>query len=289
MEVGIRMRMIVTVTIGLVLLASGSVRAQGVVLPLPAQDQQKITAQLGPGVVGIALPSQPISDPRVFFPLQNKSLTYQVMAGPNAGKSQSLELVKTRRPSGASAWRFQLSPSLAGFLRQTAEGDIIMPALSDAGEGVVVVTTPANPFVPKGMQPGETRTYSQQVSVNYLDDPSDQKYSGSVTGNYTYVGTYQVTVPTGSFPAAAVPRLLRWQGWPCSYGEHRLQLFRTWRRHGRDDSAGRRDGFLALQHRHHDRQGSDVELKMWLRIKSNCGSLLKAKRRRDAKVAVARS
>ncbi|MGA7869832.1 MAG: hypothetical protein WCA22_02935 [Candidatus Binatus sp.] len=195
------MRVIITVTIGLVLLASGSVRAQGVVLPLPAQDQQKITAQLGPGVVGIALPSQPISDPRVFFPLQNKSLTYQVMAGPNAGKSQSLELVKTRRPSGASAWRFQLSPSLAGFLRQTAEGDIIMPALSDAGEGVVVVTTPANPFVPKGMQPGETRTYSQQVSVNYLDDPSDQKYSGSVTGNYTYVGTYQVTVPAGTFPA----------------------------------------------------------------------------------------
>jgi hypothetical protein len=76
-----------------------------------------------------------------------------------------------------------------------------MPAITDSGEGVVVVTTPANPFIPKGMQPGETRTYSQQVSVNYLDDPSDQKYSGSLTGTYTYVGTYQVTVPAGTFPA----------------------------------------------------------------------------------------
>ncbi len=189
------------VTFGLVLLASGSARAQGVVLPLPPQDQQKITAQLGPGVVGIPLPSVPISDPSVFFPLQAKALTYRVMAGPNAGNTQSLGLVKTRRPNGVSAWRFQLSPSLAGFLRQSAEGDIIMPALSDAGEGVVVVTTPPNPFVPKGMQPGETRSYSQQVSVNYLDDPSDQKYSGSVTGKYTYVGTYQVTVPAGTFPA----------------------------------------------------------------------------------------
>ncbi len=183
------------------LLVSRVARAEGVVLPLPAQDQQKITAQLGPGVVGIALPSQPITDPAVFFPLKNKALTYQVMAGPNAGNTQSLGLAKARRPNGGSAWRFQLTPSLAGFLRQTAEGDIIMPALSDAGEGVVVVTTPANPFVPKGMQPGETRTYSQQVSVNYLDDPSDQKYSGSVTGTYTYVGTYQVTVPAGTFPA----------------------------------------------------------------------------------------
>ncbi|MGA7869758.1 MAG: hypothetical protein WCA22_02565 [Candidatus Binatus sp.] len=195
------MRTILTATLGLLLLASGSVCAQGVVLPLPPQDQQKITAQLGPGVVGIALPSKPITDPAAFFPLQAKAMTYQVMAGPNAGNTQSLGLAKTRRPVGRSAWRFQLSPSLAGFLRQTAEGDIIMPAVSDAGEGVVVVTTPANPFVPKGMQPGETRTYFQQVSVNYLDDPSDQRYSGSVTGTYTYVGTYQVTVPAGTFPA----------------------------------------------------------------------------------------
>ena len=76
-----------------------------------------------------------------------------------------------------------------------------MAAITDTGEGVVVVTTPANPFLPKGMQPGEARTYTQQVSVNYLDDPGDQRYSGSLTGTYTYVGTYQVTVPAGTFPA----------------------------------------------------------------------------------------
>jgi hypothetical protein len=76
-----------------------------------------------------------------------------------------------------------------------------MPTVNDPGEGVIVITTPANPFVPKGMQPGETRTYTQQVSVNYLDDPTDQRYSGSLNGSYTYVGTYQVTVPAGTFPA----------------------------------------------------------------------------------------
>jgi hypothetical protein len=195
------MRTLVPLMLGLLLLASGSARAQGVVLPLPPDDQQKITAQLGPGVVGMALPSNPIGDPAAFFPLQNNAPIYQVTGGPNAGNTQTLGLAKTRRPGGKSAWRFQLTPSLAGFLRQTAEGDIVMPALTDTGEGVVIVTTPANPFVPKGMQPGETRSYSQQVSVNYLDDPSDQKYSGSVNGTYTYVGTYQLTVPAGTFPA----------------------------------------------------------------------------------------
>jgi len=195
------MRTLVPVVLGFVLVSSGLARAQGVVLQLSPQDQQNITAQLGPGVVGAALPSQPITDPYVYFPLQYKTQQFQVVAGPHAGTVQTLGLWQARRPGGRKAWRFQLTPSLAGFMRESQEGDIIMAALTDSGEGVVVVTTPANPFVPKGIQPGETRTYAQQVSVNYLDDPSDQKYSGTINGTYTYLGTYQVTVPAGTFPA----------------------------------------------------------------------------------------
>jgi hypothetical protein len=85
-------------------------------------------------------------------------------------------------------------------MRDKSQGDIIMAALTDSGEGVVVVTTPANPFVPKGMQPGETRTDAQQVSVNCLDDPTDQRYSGSINSKYTYIGTSQVTVRAGTCP-----------------------------------------------------------------------------------------
>jgi hypothetical protein len=190
-----------TLTLVGLLLATRSARAQGVVLPLPPEDQQLISAQLGPGVVGDALPSKPIQDVSVYFPLQERTPTYQVTGGRNAGNTQTLGLVKTHRPSGKVAWRFQMSPSLSAFIRQTPEGDLVMPTISDPGEGVVVITTPANPFVAKGMQPGETRSYSQQVSVNYLDDPTDQKFSGSLNGTYTYVGTYQVTVPAGTYEA----------------------------------------------------------------------------------------
>lgn len=192
---------VIALAVGGIVLAIGSARAQGVVLPLPAQDQQTISAQLGPGVVGTALPSTPIQDATVYFPLQDRTPTYQVTSGRNAGNRQTLGLVRTHRPNGRAAWRFQMAPSLAGFIRQTPEGDLVMPTVNDPDEGVIVITTPANPFVPKGMQPGETRTYSQQVSVNYLDDPTDQRYSGSLNGSYTYVGTYQVTVPAGTYPA----------------------------------------------------------------------------------------
>jgi hypothetical protein len=70
-----------------------------------------------------------------------------------------------------------------------------MPAVADTSEDALVVTTPPNPFLSRGMKPGETRTYSQQVSVRYFDDISNERYSGTLKTDYTYVGTFRVTVP----------------------------------------------------------------------------------------------
>ena len=178
--------------------------ADGTVLPLPPEDQQELNARLGPGVVGQALPSVPITDVSVYFPLQERTVTYQVTAGKNTGKIQQLAVGKGNRPNGSVAWKVGLSPSLAGFLRQTASGDLLMPAVSDSGEGVIVITTPPNPFLLNGLKPGESRTFSQTVAVNYLDDPTSRDYSGTLNAKYTYVGTYQVTVPAGTYQAILV-------------------------------------------------------------------------------------
>lgn len=191
--------MVVTCTVVIVL--SRPAHAQRMVRQLPLEDQQMITAQLGPGVVGKALPSEAIDDVSLYFPLRDAASLYVVVAGPNAGKVQKLGLAKVTRPDGKLAWRFQLSPTLASFIRPTSEGDLIMPSISDMGEGVVVITTPANPFILKGMKPGESRSYVQRVVVNELDDPGDQKYSGSLNGTFTYLGTYLVSVPAGNYPA----------------------------------------------------------------------------------------
>ena len=85
--------------LGVVLLAAESARAQSVALPLPPDDQHMITAKLG-SIVGKALASKPIEDVSIYFPLQEKTTNYQVTAGPNAGKTQTLGLAKVRRPSG---------------------------------------------------------------------------------------------------------------------------------------------------------------------------------------------
>jgi hypothetical protein len=208
---------VVAVMLGFVLLTPKSARAQGVVLPLQTEDKQMIDAQLGPHIVGKALPSTPIEDPCIYFPLREKASIYQVTAGPNAGNTQTLSLGKITRPIGKSAWRFQFSPSLTGFIHQTPEGDLITPSVGDTSEGVMVVSTPANPFVVKGMKPGETRSYVQQVRVDALDDPTDQGYTGSLTDSYIYLGTYQVMVPAGTYGSSPVPSQVRRSSRPGPY------------------------------------------------------------------------
>jgi hypothetical protein len=197
------MREFVTVTL-LALALAPSARAQGPVLPLPPEDQQEITRLLGPGIVGQALPSQPIGKASSYFPLEERASVFQVTSGSNKGKQQTLRTMKGKRPGGSEAWRFELGPSLATFLSLDAGGSLSMPSVTDTDEGVIIISTPANPFVLQGMKPGESRSYSQKVSVNYLDDPSRVDYSGALDGTYTYVGTYQVTVPAGTFPAILV-------------------------------------------------------------------------------------
>jgi len=181
----------------------GQARAQGTVLPLPPADQQQLAANLGAGVVGAALPSETIGNAAAYFPLNEKTFVFQVTSGSNSGKTQNLVLKKARRPGGTESWRFNFAPSLAAFISPKG-GDLIMPAISDVDEGVIVVTTPANPFVLTGMKPGESRSFRQKVSVNYLDDPTKRDWGGRLNATYTYLGTYSLTLPAGAFPAILI-------------------------------------------------------------------------------------
>jgi hypothetical protein len=203
-------RLAVTIAGLALLLSPGEARAQSPVLPLPAADQQELTKYLGAGVVGAARPSEAILDVSSYFPLQEKTFTFQITSGSKAGNTQSLGLKQARRPGGTQAWRWRFAPSLAAFVTPTADGDFVVSAVTDHDDGVIVVTTPANPLVLKGIKPGESRSFKQTVAVNYLDDPSRLYHSGSMTGAYTYVGTYRVTVPAGTFDAILVR--LDWRG-----------------------------------------------------------------------------
>ena len=112
------MRKLITVTLGVLVLAVGLACADNVALPLPPEDQQMITTKLG-SIVGKALLSKPIEDVSVYFSLQEKAAFYQVTAGPNAGNTQRLGLAKARRPGGGWPGAFSSRPRLQGsFIRR---------------------------------------------------------------------------------------------------------------------------------------------------------------------------
>lgn len=196
-----RIRTIAAAVLALVYAAAGDATAQGPVLPLPAADQQQLTNFLGAGVVGQALPCQPITDPTALFPLQPRSRTYQLTSGANAGNTEVLTLSQARRPSGLPAWRLGLSPVLVGFLNNDPQRGLVMPALTDTAEGFLVLSTPPSLFLPRDCPPGQSKPFTHKIAANYLDDPTDTAHSGSLSGQLTYVGCYQVTVPAGTFPA----------------------------------------------------------------------------------------
>jgi hypothetical protein len=187
--------------IGWALVLSTLAWAGDTILPLPPADQKILVEQLGADVVGEPLPSRPIDDPNIFFSFAHKPVTYRFTSGRNKGKIQTLLPTKVERPGGKFVWRVQLAPSLIGFLRQMPNGDIVMPAVEDTGAEALVVSTPDNLFISAGMKPGETHRFVQEVSVRYLDNIDDERWSGKLQTDFTYVGTYRTKVPAGSFDA----------------------------------------------------------------------------------------
>src|SRR5262247_1763225 len=107
-----------------VVLWAPTARGQGVVIPLPPSDQQALIKYLGPGVVGTALPSDPIADATTYFPLADQTFVFQVTSGSNSGAMQILVLTHFHRPAGSPAWRYQLTLSLAAFISSSSCGDL---------------------------------------------------------------------------------------------------------------------------------------------------------------------
>ena len=201
MTVKLIARLLLLLMMQAIILKARASRAEDAVLPLPAEDQQAIAKRLGANVVGEPVASKPIGDPTILFPLHREHRTYRFTSGKSIGKTETERLIKVDRPGGKFVWRLQLSPSLVGYLRQAPDGEIDMPSVEDLSEGAMVMSMPGNPFLPKDMRPGQTISYEQKVSVRYVDDLSDEKYTGTLKSDYTYVGTYRVTVPAGIFEA----------------------------------------------------------------------------------------
>jgi hypothetical protein len=174
---------------------------------LSGDETAAINNLLGAGVLGTALPADPIANPASLIPLSPATWTFQFASGPNQGSTETDILQANTQPGADSQWQYTAGQSTIYDLGTTGDGSIVSPSEQDLTQGVLTQYTPSRPVLLQGMQPGAPTTTTLQVNVFNISDPSTVTHTGTLTLTVTYLGRYQVTVPAGTYPAA----LIKWQ------------------------------------------------------------------------------
>jgi hypothetical protein len=175
-------------------------------VPLPASDKAQLDALLGAGVVGEALPSSPLGAVETYVPPKGTAITYQLI---EAGKKAATETHKVEDATEADyspGWRYTIEGVGAQYLMQGPSGSADIAAEQDLDHKVLSRFTPGEPLIIPGLKAGESKTSTLAVAVYDLSDLNKVSHSGSLDVTYTYVGTYRVKVPAGTYDAA----LIRW-------------------------------------------------------------------------------
>jgi hypothetical protein len=189
----------------LVFVSSYQAAADGVVVPLPAADQEQLEKMLGKGIVGEAQPAVPLGTPESYMPPKGSSMSYQMVE--NGKKTTEMhKLEDTTDASLAPGWHYSVGNVGGVFFQKASDGSLHIVAEQDLGNKVLSRFSPGDPLIIPGVKPGESRKSSVQVAVYNLSDLKTVSHSGSLDVTYTYVGTYRVIVPAGSYDAA----LIKW-------------------------------------------------------------------------------
>lgn len=176
-------------------------RAQGAgaVVPLPA-DMRAAAEKYLPGVVGEPVPAFTI-DPSLAS-LAAGTRTFKVVSGTTKAKTETHQIVASEKPG---QWRYTVGDRTV-FLHETKGESLAIVSEQDNDKGVLTRYSPAQPLLIAGMNAGDEKKMTLKVNVYDLDDPEDLEHKGTLDLTLTYVGAYKVTVPAGTFDAAA----LRW-------------------------------------------------------------------------------
>lgn len=192
----------IVVALAFALTSAGSALAGnlGAVVPLPV-DLRAAADKYLPGVIG-----EPVAgftlDPSLAS-LNPGTRTYQIVSGPDAGKTEQHAIVAIPRDSTGEDWRYTFGDRVL-FLHATSGQSLAVVTEQDTRQGVMTKYSPGEPMLIAGMNPGDSRTMQVKVAVYDLNDPSNLEHSGSLDLTITYVGAYKVTVPAGTYDAAAL-------------------------------------------------------------------------------------
>ncbi len=188
-----------------IVLSIGATTANaGSLMPLPEQDRSEIDGSLGEGVLGEAVPAPEITAPGRYLDMNLHSRHYRLRNEDGEESDQPFTLTPIDPEHGNSTWRYQEGDVENGYIEQQPDGSFVLTGVEDVATGAVTRYEPAEPFLLKGMRPGEVRRLRMAVRVYDRSDPSVIAHEGALQVVYRYLGAYRLTLPAGTFDAVVM-------------------------------------------------------------------------------------
>ena len=174
--------------------------AAGDVIPLSAANR-KALSPLGEGVVGRAVPAQPITDTVKLFGLKPGEWKYQITSGANQGQTEAEILSQIPANASGTTWKRVVGKRYIEHLKVTSNGGIFLTTEAVEKHELLAHFEPDAIVLAAGMKPGESRSFESKVSVSKLQNPTSKEHKGRLKATTTYEGAYKVTTPAGTFNA----------------------------------------------------------------------------------------
>lgn len=100
-----------------------------------------------------------------------------------------------------------------------------MTGVQDTEAGAITKYSPSEPFMLKGLAPGDERNMNLGLKVFALSDPDDLTHEGALDVNYRYIGAYKVNVPVGSFDAVLIKWTFKGNVGPATVDDTQYRFF----------------------------------------------------------------
>lgn len=180
--------------------------AAGPIIPLPDTDRAQLDGLLGKGVVGEALPSAPLAGIEAYLPPKGRVMALRVITSDGKATTETHRIEETTDAAFAPGWHYTIEGTAELYFQKDSAGNVRTVAEKDLDKAVLSRFTPGDPLIVPGLKPGQSIDSKHKVEVFDLSNLKKVAHTGSLDVIYTYVGTYRVTVPSGTYDAA----LIRW-------------------------------------------------------------------------------
>ncbi len=173
---------------------------------LARDDRRNLEELLGEGVVGAAVPGNPLSDSDRVFDFADGEWTFRFESGKRKGETEQVRFKRLKRDNTGRRGQLEIGSKDVLFLRRDESGNILVTSEQDLDENVITRYEPPEFFYASDVPPGGSKTRKIAVKVFDLHHPDHLAYTGELDLTYRYLGVYRVKLPGGSYDAA----LLRW-------------------------------------------------------------------------------